>query len=98
MRNQILLAAVSAFVLTSVGTIPYVAGAAPSPAAMKNAGEKKDPAVADAAIAKAEAKDAKKQKHIAHKKAKLAHKKAKRAMRKADEAAKQTGKPVNPPA
>ena len=88
MRNKILMAAIAAFVLSSVGAALHAASAAPSPAEMKKAGEKKDPAAADAAIAKDEAKDAKKQAHVAHRKAKVAHHKAKTAAKKAHEAVK----------
>ena len=93
MRHKILMAAAAAFILSSVATAPLVANAQPSPAQMKKAGEKKDPAVADAAIAKYEAKDAKKQAHKAHKKAKVAHHKAKVAAKKAEEADKAADAP-----
>ena len=83
MRNKILMAAAAAFVLSSFGAAPLMANAQPSPAEMKKAGEKKDPAVADAAIAKYEAKDAKKQAHKAKRKAKVAHHKARIAAKAA---------------
>ncbi len=88
MRNKILVVTAAAFVLSSFAAAPFVASAAPSPAEMKKAGEIKDPAKADAAIAKDEAKDAKKQAHTAHKKAKKAAHKAKKAAKKAEDAAK----------
>ena len=83
MRNKILMAVTAAFVLSSVGLGPQVAGAQPSPAQMRRDGEKKDPVVADAAIAKDEAKDAKKKAHMAKRKAAAATRKAKAAARKA---------------
>ncbi len=92
MRNKILMTVAAAFVL-SVGAAPYVASAAVSPAEMKKAGEIKDPAAADAAVAKVEAKDAKKQSHKARKFAKVASHKAKVASKKADAAAKDATSP-----
>ncbi len=89
MRNKILVAVTAAFALSSLGLVPYVATAQVSPAQMKRDGEKKNPAVADAAIAKDEAKDAKKQEHKAHKYAKIAHHKAKIAHKKARKAIKE---------
>ena len=85
MRNKILMAVTAAFVL-SAAAAPYVATAQVSPAQMKRDGEKKNPAVADAAIAKDEAKDAKKQEHKAHKYAKIAHKKARKAIKEDEHA------------
>ncbi|HEY5411177.1 MAG TPA: hypothetical protein VIJ94_10670 [Caulobacteraceae bacterium] len=91
MRNKILVAVTAAFALSSVGLVPYVAAAQVTPAQMKRDGEKKNPAVADAAIAKDEAKDAKKQDHraktyakVAMHKAKVAHKKAHKAIQEED--------------
>ena len=92
MRNAFLMSIAAAFVLSSVGAAPLVASAQITPAQLKKDGEIKNPAIADAAVAKDEAKDAKKQAHVAHKKAKVAHKKATLAGKKADQAAK----PVNP--
>ena len=92
MRNKILVATAAAFVLSSVAAAPYVASAAPTPGQMRNAGEKKDPAVADAAVSKVEAKDAKKQAHKAHKAAKTARKKAKLAAKKSEKAEKEADK------
>ena len=88
MRNKTLVATAAAFILSSVGSAPYVASAQPSPAEMKKAGEIKSPAAADAAISKDEAKDAKKKAHKAKKAAKRAAHKAKVAAKKADAAAK----------
>jgi hypothetical protein len=96
MRNKLLMTVAAAFVLSSVGAAGFVANAAPSPAEMKKAGEIKDPAKADAAIAKDEAKDAKKLAHKAHKKAKRAHHKAKVAAKKAEKAEKKAEKAEAP--
>jgi hypothetical protein len=92
MRNKILMTAAAAFVLSSVSAAPIVATAQPTPAQMKNAGEIKDPAKADAAVSKIEAKDAKKQAHHAHKLAKRAHHKRKVAAKKAEQAEKRAEK------
>ncbi len=88
MRNKLLLAATAAFVMSAVAAAPLVAIAQVSPAQMKKDGEIKDPAKANAAVAKDEAKDAKKHAHKAHKKAKVAHHKAKVAAEKAEKAEK----------
>lgn len=93
MRKKLLISVAAAFVLSSVGAAGFAAHAAPSASAMKKAGEIKDPAKADAAIAKDEAKDAKKLAHKAHKKAKRAHHKAKVAIKKAEKAEKAAGAP-----
>ena len=93
MRKKILMAAAAAFVLSSIAAAPFIANAQPTPGQMKKAGEIKDPAKADAAVAKIEAKDAKKQAHVAHKKAKVAHHKAKVAAKKADKAEKAADAP-----
>ena len=93
MRNKILLTAAAAFILSSVAAAPLVATAQVSPAQMKKDGEIKDPAKANAAVAKDEAKDAKKLAHKAHKKAKVAHHKAKIAKKKAEKAEKDAGVP-----
>ena len=61
MRSKILLAAGAAFVVSTLVSAPFVASAQPSVAEIKKDGEKKDPAAADAALAKSNAKDAKKQ-------------------------------------
>jgi len=88
MRNKILVTAAAAFILSAVVAAPYVATAQVSPHQMKKDGEIKDPAKADAAVAKDEAKDAKKMAHKAHHKAKVAHHKAKVAIKKAEQAEK----------
>ncbi len=93
MRHKILMTAAAAFVLSSVGLAASVAVAQVTPAQLKADGEKKDPAVADAAIAKDEAKEATKKAHVAKKKAHVAHKKAKAAAKKADVAAKDAAAP-----
>jgi hypothetical protein len=90
MRSKTLVTIAGAFFLSTVSA-PLAASAAPSPSDMKKAGEIKDPAKADAAIAKDEATDAKKQAHVAHKKAKVAANKAHKAEKKADEGAKSSG-------
>jgi len=87
MRNKLYLTLAAAFLLSSVVVAP-AALAQPSPAQMKKAGEVKEPARADAAVAKVEAKDAKKRAHIAHKKAKRAAHKAKVAAKDAEKAEK----------
>lgn len=94
MRTSLLVTGLAAFALVSVAAIPIVAAAYPTPHDITKADEKKNPAVADAAIAKAENKDAKRQAHYAHKKAKVAHHKAKVALKKAEKADKGA---VNPP-
>lgn len=86
MRHKILAAAAAAFVLTSVGAAPFALADQPSVAAMKKAGREKNPAAADATIAKFEAKDAKKQAHRAYRKAKVAWRNAKVAAVQADRA------------
>ena len=91
MRKTLLMAA-AAIVLSSVAVMPLMASAGPTPAELKRDGEIKNPAQADAAIAKDEAKDARTQAHRAHKKAKVAHRKAKLASKRADQA----GGAVNP--
>jgi len=93
MRNKILLTAAAAFILSSVAAAPLVAIAQVSPSQMKKDGEIKDPAKANAAVAKDEAKDAKKLAHRAHKKAKVANHKAKVAKKKAEKAEKDAGVP-----
>ena len=94
MRSPFLVAAAAAFVLSSVSVVPLVARAGPTPAELKKDGEIKNPAQADAAIAKDEDKDAKTQAHRAHKKAKVAHKRAKVAARKAEQAEKAVTPPT----
>jgi len=84
MRKEILAAVAAAFTLSTVGSMPLVANAQPSPSQMHKDGEIKDPAKADEAISKDEAKDAKKQ-------AKKAHHDAKRAAKKAKKAEKDSG-------
>ena len=81
MRNKILITAAAAFLLSSVSLAPFVAYAQPTPGQMKRDGEIKDPAAADAAVAKDAAKDAKSKAHKAHHMAK-----------KADDAAKDAAK------
>ena len=88
MRKELLVTVAAAFVLSSVVAAPILANAQVSAAQMKKDGEIKDPAKADAAIAKDSAKDAKKQAHRAHKQARKAHHKAKLAAKKAEDATK----------
>jgi hypothetical protein len=80
-----LLTAAAAFLLASVGS----AYAAPSFDKIKKDDEIKNPAAADAALAKDEAKDAKKSAHHAKKKAKVAEHKAKSAEKAAEKATAQ---------
>ncbi len=93
MRHKILMTAAAAFLVSSVALAGGVAFAQVTPAQLKADGEKKDPAVADAAIAKDEAKVATKKAHTAKKKAHVASKKAKAAAKKADDAAKDAAAP-----
>ncbi len=93
MRNKILMTAIAAFMVSTVGVGGGVAVAQVKPSEFKKDSEKKDPAVADASVAKSEAKSAKKHAHMARKKAHAAQSKAKVAVKKADEAAKAGGAP-----
>ncbi|HEX4098086.1 MAG TPA: hypothetical protein VHX64_15285 [Caulobacteraceae bacterium] len=93
MRNKVLATALAAFALSSIAAVPIVAAAYPSDKAITKADEKKNPTVADAAIAKAENKDAKHQARYAHKMAKRAHHKAKIAIKRAEKADKDAGTP-----
>ncbi|HEY4031520.1 MAG TPA: hypothetical protein VGM25_14325 [Caulobacteraceae bacterium] len=86
MRKTILTAAAAAFALSFAGS--GFALAQVSTHAVKSASEKKDPAAADTADAKADASGAKKAAHTAKSKASKASHKAKVAADKADAAAK----------
>ena len=72
MRNKILMTAAAAFILSSVSLAPQAVLAQPSPSEMRKAGEIKDPASADAAVAKDEATAAKSKARKAHSAAKKA--------------------------
>ena len=95
MHNKLLVPVLAAFALSSVAAAPMVAAAYPSDKAITKADEKKNPAVADAAVAKAERKDARHQARYAHKMARRAHHKAKIAIKRAEKAG--TEGAVNPP-
>lgn len=93
MRKQLFATVLAAFTLSSIAAVPIVAAAYPSDKAITKADEKKNPTVADAAIAKAENKDARHQARYAHKKAKVARHKAKVAIKRAEKADKDAGTP-----
>ena len=82
MRSKIILSA-AAFVLSTVALGPQTASAQLSPEAMKKDSQIKDPAKANAAVAKDEARYAKKKAHRAKKDAKIASHEAKTAAKAA---------------
>lgn len=88
MRKQAIATVIAALLVTSVGAAPALANAQDGALSLKKDDEIKNPAAANAAVAKDEARYAKRKDRAAHRHARVAAHKAKIAAKKADEAAK----------